>query len=271
MDGIDQVVFAVDFVDVDVVAVSPVGRPRLVVYPVVAAVVEAAIFAARYTEGVLAAEVLVEVLLADAARIAITAVALSLLILSVLLAGYLLLLLLFGDLLLLFRLLLLYGRPVVVWPRLIFPFLLPWTDSSVVPALHAVGLFVAVLVLCAAPELEDVPLRQVLGSFVPVVPAYLSLCLALARRSLCRGVKQAEPCRLRASSNLSPKISCCTCSGVGSTGARVKRDVQCGWLALRCARYRKSTPWSGFVPFDLRDSTESWRSLHALIFVAVLR
>src|ERR1700685_3291553 len=108
MHRIDQIIFAVDFVDVDCVGVSPSGRPWIVIHPVVAAVVEAAIVVARYAEGVLAAEVLVKVLFADAARVAVAAVALRLRVLGVILSRNLLLfcgllVLLVGRLLLLFR------------------------------------------------------------------------------------------------------------------------------------------------------------------------
>src|ERR1700722_1270513 len=112
VDGIDQVVFAVDFVDVDGVGVSPAGRPRIVVCPVVAAVVEAAIVVARHAEGVLAAEVRMEVLLGDAARVGVAAVALSLLFLRGILAGDFPLLLLCGRLLLVITPLLLLFRGV---------------------------------------------------------------------------------------------------------------------------------------------------------------
>ena len=111
VDGIDQVVFAVDFVDVDGVGVSPARWPRIVVNEIVSAVVEAAIVIARYAESVLAAEVRVEVGLRDATRVAVIAVALRLLILRVILSRDLLLLLLFRGLLLLLvcGLLLLFG------------------------------------------------------------------------------------------------------------------------------------------------------------------
>ena len=111
VNGVDQVVFAVDFVDVDGVGVSPARWPRIVVNEIVSAVVEAAIVIARYAESVLAAEVRVEVGLRDATRVAVIAVALRLLILRVILSRDLLLLLLFRGLLLLLvcGLLLLFG------------------------------------------------------------------------------------------------------------------------------------------------------------------
>jgi hypothetical protein len=106
MHWIDEVVFTVNFVNVNVVTVSPVRRPRIVVHPVVAAVVEATIFASAHAEVVFASEVRVEVLLADAPSVAISAVTLRLLRVGVILASNLLVLLLVRDSLLLRRLLL---------------------------------------------------------------------------------------------------------------------------------------------------------------------
>ena len=117
MHRIDQIIFAIDLIDIDVIVVRPVRRPRIVVHPVVAAVVEAAIFATRYAKPMLAAEVRVKVLLVDAARVAISPITLRLLILLMLLVRDLLLLLLLRDLLLFCSLLLLLLRRLLLLPR----------------------------------------------------------------------------------------------------------------------------------------------------------
>ena len=79
MHWVDQIILAVDFVNVDIVRVCPAGRPRIVIDPVVAAVAEAAVVAASDAKLMLVAEVLVKFLFADAVRAAVSAVALGLL------------------------------------------------------------------------------------------------------------------------------------------------------------------------------------------------
>ena len=69
MARIDQVIFAVDLVDVHVVVVVPVTRPRFGVSEIVAAVVEAAIVAALYVKMVRAAEAGTKLLFGNAAAV----------------------------------------------------------------------------------------------------------------------------------------------------------------------------------------------------------
>jgi hypothetical protein len=122
MDRVNQVVFAVDVIHVDIIVVTPVGRPVLDKLKPVAARVEAAVIATLDLEVVFAAEVGTEVFVADPADVAVASIALGLLrsaalialdSLRALLRGFILLgpvsfglLLLFGSVfLLLFRLL----------------------------------------------------------------------------------------------------------------------------------------------------------------------
>jgi hypothetical protein len=57
VNGINQIVFAVDFIDVNVVRVIPIGWPWIVIDEVIATIIKAAIFSASDAKGVLATEV----------------------------------------------------------------------------------------------------------------------------------------------------------------------------------------------------------------------
>src|SRR5580704_4821580 len=113
MDGIDQVILAIDVIDIDVVVVTPACGPRLAVFKPIAAVIEAAIVATRDAESMFPSEVSAKILVGNAAGVAIAGVALRWLHIIVrvalrLLLGRAILLgaILFGLLLLLFILLL---------------------------------------------------------------------------------------------------------------------------------------------------------------------
>src|SRR5580704_13484498 len=76
MDGIDQVILAIDVIDIDVVVVTPACGPRLAVFKPIAAVIEAAIVATRDAESMFPSEVSAEILVGNAAGVAIAGVAL---------------------------------------------------------------------------------------------------------------------------------------------------------------------------------------------------
>ena len=76
--GIDQVIFAIEFVDVHIIVVAPIGRPRIDVRKPVSAVVEAPIISPLDTETVGASEVGPEVFLANASSVAVSVLALLL-------------------------------------------------------------------------------------------------------------------------------------------------------------------------------------------------
>src|SRR5580704_4947168 len=76
MDGIDQVILAIDVIDIDVVVVTPACGPRLAVFKPIAAVIEAAIVATRDAESMFPSEVSAKILVGNAAGVAIAGVAL---------------------------------------------------------------------------------------------------------------------------------------------------------------------------------------------------
>jgi hypothetical protein len=116
MDGIDQVILAIDVIYIDVVVITPACGPRLAVHKPVAAVIEAAIVATSDAESMFPSEVSAEILVGNTAGVAIAGVALHIVVrVALLLLGraillgaifFSLLFLLDGLLLLLFVLLL---------------------------------------------------------------------------------------------------------------------------------------------------------------------
>ncbi len=76
MDGIDQVILAVDVIYINVVVITPACGPRLAVLEPVAAVIEAAIVATHDAESVFPSEVSAEILVGNTAGVAIAGVAL---------------------------------------------------------------------------------------------------------------------------------------------------------------------------------------------------
>jgi len=109
VNRVDQVILAIDLIDIDVLVVAPISRPGFVVSKPISAVIEAAIVSSFYVEMVRAAKARVKVLFTNAPDIAGLARVLTLLLDALLrdtllLMGAILvdLLLLSGDLLALF-------------------------------------------------------------------------------------------------------------------------------------------------------------------------
>ena len=76
MDGIDQVILAIDVIYIDVVVITPARGPRLAVHKPIAAVIEAAVVATSDAESVFPSEVSAEILVGNTAGVAIAGVAL---------------------------------------------------------------------------------------------------------------------------------------------------------------------------------------------------
>lgn len=104
VNRVDQVILAIDLIDIDVIVVAPISGPGFVVSKPIAAVVEAAIVSSFYVEMVRAAKVRVKVLFTNSPDFAGLAHVMKLLLDTLLLMGAILvdLLLLSGDLLALF-------------------------------------------------------------------------------------------------------------------------------------------------------------------------
>ena len=109
VNRVDQVILAIDLIDIDVIVVAPISRPSFGVSKPISAVIEAAMVSSFYVEMVRAAKVRVKALFTNAADIAVLARVMTLLLDTLrrdtlLLMGAILfdLLLLSGDLLALF-------------------------------------------------------------------------------------------------------------------------------------------------------------------------
>src|ERR1700686_3526356 len=117
MGRIDQVIVTVDVIDIHIVAVIvPVGRPRIGVLEIIAAVIKAAIVAAPHMEAMFTPETGAELLVRDAPAATSALISLLLGLLRTLLVLGMILLLCGPGLVIAIRLVLLLGAIILLSP-----------------------------------------------------------------------------------------------------------------------------------------------------------